>query len=1499
MKRGREELIRSFLRLLVCTVFTGFAWSGFATDYGAECNPTGDPIGGGYGYSDVFSAADADYNVCTLAELTAAINSASSGDFIFIDAGAGLDLSNINVPSGVTLVYDASSGTELLDVLDDEYTGSKVNIVFVDGSYEIDLTGESSITIPGGITLASDRGYNGSSGALLYSDDYSNPIVCLFTTLGDNVRITGLRLRGPESVTGTRGSTIYYTKAIKTEHDTEIDNCEIYDWKHSAIMLDEDADTYIHHNYIHNNFSYGVCLGNTDPGGTIEALIEANLFSQNDHSIAGTGNRGLSYEARYNLVLENHSSHCFDMHGARDFEAHISVMHLRFDETEGSNAYDSSAYYSNSGTLTNMDTSSCWVTGQVNNGLEFDGIDDYVDCGSDASLDDMGDFSVFMWIYWDTSNNGATFAQKANASCGWFLEEDYSGANALQFRVVRSSTPYTRFEALGVLSSGWNHIGAVFHDSTGNVELYVNGSEVTSYYRSETGAGTKVSDASADLLLGKRYSDSNYFSGIMDEVKIYNCALTSDEVAVKYQYPDVAGDSIIIHHNTFRATHVPAVVIRGIPAVEAEIYNNWFYHDSTDPSVVKQINATGNMDVYDNYYGLTPPAGTSLPSAVANASPMLGSASLSVSFDGTGSSSGNPLISYLWKFGDGDEATGSTPSSHSYSQPGIYHAELMVIDDEGIPDRQAIPVCVTPGADDYILSFWVKDTYRGSLTNKYTLRALIDGTVVWSDDVAGDEGWNHVVVDVSNYVEDEESIVLAFEIYSANGVSSEDEISLSAYWDDVVLFGGKVENGDFEEFGNWKYTENSTGWSGDYQKFYSHEGGMQAFQIITPSSCASGDYARIEQNVKIIPDDVTGIWRIDEDFGSKLRDSSVYNNHASISGASKVQVDTSKELWVLSFDGTDDYVDAGSDSTLDDMTDFSVFTWIYWDTANNGATFVQKANSAGGWFLEEDQSGSNALQFRMVRSATPQARFEALNVLRAGWNYVGAVYHGSTDDVELYVNGSEVSSYYRSETGGGTRVSDASANLLFGKRYSDTNYFSGKMEETKIFACALTASEVMENYLAGNFQHCGRWKFDETEGSSATDTSGNGNDGTLTNMTTSTCWVDGANGNALEFNGSNAYIELGSSEVFDNLKNFSVFMWIYWDTSSNGATFMQKANSSSGWFFEEDDTDSNALQFRMIRATTSLRFEAVNVLHTGWNYIGAVYDDSSSTVKLYIDGSEVSSYYRSETGEGTRSSDATANLMIGKRYSNDHYFDGIMDEVCLHNRKLTDSEIYQNYQNQRPPCGKWYFDETSGSTAYDVSGNSNDGTLTYFDTGTCWVTGKINNGLDFDGTNDFVDCGSDASLDDMGDFSVFMWIYWDTSNNGATFAQKANASCGWFFEEDPSGSNALQFRVVRSSTPYTRFEALNVLSSGWNHIGAVFHDSTGNVELYVNGSEVTSYYRSETGAGTKVSDASASLLLGKRYSDSNYFSGIMDEVKIYDRALSADEISSLYEIENY
>ncbi len=260
--------------------------------YGAKPDERG-PIGGGPGYLNVVRSGD--FTARTVEELAAALKLAKAGQVVFVPGDAELDCTDL---------------------------------IFVEDFH---------VEIPAGVTLAGDRGYRGSPGALIYSDDFATrPLV---RVMGPGARITGLRLRGPDpkrrlehhkrSFDPARGDDkqqhdYYYrlpmSVGIQTGFDNlVVDNCELSGWSVSAVSLNAGTGHYIHHNYIHHNqlngLGYGISHGS---GGTISSLIECNLFDYNRHSIAGTGAPGNSYEARNNVELGASYNHNFDMHGGRD-----------------------------------------------------------------------------------------------------------------------------------------------------------------------------------------------------------------------------------------------------------------------------------------------------------------------------------------------------------------------------------------------------------------------------------------------------------------------------------------------------------------------------------------------------------------------------------------------------------------------------------------------------------------------------------------------------------------------------------------------------------------------------------------------------------------------------------------------------------------------------------------------------------------------------------------------------------------------------------------------------------------------------------------------------------------------------------------------------------------------------------------------------------------------------------------------------------------------------
>jgi hypothetical protein len=273
------------------------------------------PVGGGYGYNYIINREEADYII------------------EYVDDGI-IDYVSDDVKS-------LALSEQLLNALHDASTG---DIIYIDDDAEIDLTfyfmddrppDEQTIVIPAGVTLASGRGKmdssgNISKGALIYvteefgeTDDFANRKT-LFKTGGDKVRFTGLRLAGPYEWYGNDSSPMAHGLHVEDSDNCIIDNCEFYYWPNSAVSLEDSLNLKVYNNYFHHNHRYRLGYGveliekNTEPdklGKDETVIIQANLFSKNRHAIAGTGQGNQSYEACYNIVMPGAERHNFDMHG--------------------------------------------------------------------------------------------------------------------------------------------------------------------------------------------------------------------------------------------------------------------------------------------------------------------------------------------------------------------------------------------------------------------------------------------------------------------------------------------------------------------------------------------------------------------------------------------------------------------------------------------------------------------------------------------------------------------------------------------------------------------------------------------------------------------------------------------------------------------------------------------------------------------------------------------------------------------------------------------------------------------------------------------------------------------------------------------------------------------------------------------------------------------------------------------------------------------------------
>ena len=198
----------------------------------------------------------------------------------------------------------------------------------------------------------------------------------------------------------------------------------------------------------------------------------------------------------------------------------------------------------------------------------------------------------------------------------------------------------------------------------------------------------------------------------------------------------------------------------------------------------------------------------------------------------------------------------------------------------------------------------------------------------------------------------------------------------------------------------------------------------------------------------------------------------------------------------------------------------------------------------------------------------------------------------------------------------------------------------------------------------------GLWHFDEGTETTAKDSSGNSNDGTLMGGTK---WISGKFGNALSFDGDGDYVQLPASNIILNTSTFTIEAWF--KTSVNHPAYggtegriVNLARDAAGFSAVALYVEENNIAV-CYRTTTKFKHlkHAVNYHDDVWHHIAVTRD--ASTYKLYYDGSLVASQADTFYGFGTSAA------YFGTFNSSGRFFNGLIDEVRIWNTALTPSMI--------------------------------------------------------------------------------------------------------------------------------------------------------------------------------------------------------------------------------
>ena len=211
--------------------------------------------------------------------------------------------------------------------------------------------------------------------------------------------------------------------------------------------------------------------------------------------------------------------------------------------------------------------------------------------------------------------------------------------------------------------------------------------------------------------------------------------------------------------------------------------------------------------------------------------------------------------------------------------------------------------------------------------------------------------------------------------------------------------------------------------------------------------------------------------------------------------------------------------------------------------------------------------------------------------------------------------------------------------------------------------------------------------------------------------------------------------------------------------------------------------------------------------------------------------------------------------------------------------------------------GYWAFDEGSGTTAGDSSGNGNNGTLV---NGPTWTAGKVGSqAISFDGSNDYIAVSNSTSLQVAGSgnsFAVSLWMNGPAAQSNTPFLIGTEASIsiqrGWALMSNAT-NRRLTFFVHDGTTGYATGGAAGTEfnANAWTHVVLIVDRSTSLAEIWINGTRGDA--DSISGAGSFEKNAGVWVGVSEA-NTARAYTGSLDEVRIYNRALSAAETNQLY-----